>query len=166
MSAATANTSSEEIRSTTSPSTGQKSQVTQNSPRRNSVGEEGIDLIQRPLSTTPPKPPTSGFSTIGTEQTFATPAIPIATAVEFSPVNLPIAEPFNQLKISEETALFLAKKEKGTAFETEFSEMIESAKTQAEEVAAVATTAREKAEKIGTSEKMWSEALEEAIIAE
>ena len=172
LAAATANTSSEEIDTTTSPSTGQKSQVIQNSLRRNSVEEKDVDLTQgfmdlptapqSPLSSTPPKSPTPGFNAI-VEQTFATPSIPIATAVEFNAVNkFTIAEPLNSLKLSEESIA----QDKAAAFEIEFSEMIKNAKNQAEEAAAAATTAREKAEKQGASEKVWNEALGEARIAE
>ncbi|OHE77965.1 MAG: hypothetical protein A3F67_05620 [Verrucomicrobia bacterium RIFCSPHIGHO2_12_FULL_41_10] len=80
----------------------------------------------------------------------------------------PHNQQFNPLNLSPERAdqeeqKASAKKEKAAAaFEKEFSMMIESSKLQAEEAAEAATTSREKAEKSGTSEKAWKEALEEA----
>src|SRR3990167_9420124 len=80
----------------------------------------------------------------------------------------PHNQQFNPLNLSPERAdqdeqKASAKKEKAAAaFEKEFSMMIERSKLQAEEAAEAATTSREKAEKSGTSEKAWKEALEEA----
>src|SRR3990167_6437352 len=82
------------------------------------ISEEASHLVQSPL------PQEGGAERL--QQNVETLAIPIATAVEFSPVNLPIVEPLNQLKISEEMTSAFAKKETAAAFETEFSEMIES----------------------------------------
>ncbi|HLB34577.1 MAG TPA: hypothetical protein VJK54_10135, partial [Chthoniobacterales bacterium] len=124
-----------------------------------------------PFSFTPPKPPASELKI---EQNFTSTPIPIATAVEVrSSHNFTVAEPltqqFDQLKISEEKAakekaeaLALAKKEKVAAFEAEFVTLIEDAKVQAKEAAEVATTAREKAEKLRTSEKDWNDAIKKA----
>ncbi|HLB34412.1 MAG TPA: hypothetical protein VJK54_09300, partial [Chthoniobacterales bacterium] len=184
--AATANTSltsSEEVHTTIASSSSKQDQGTPITPRKNSMEEErtgstqnSINLLvapQRSLSPTPSRLPVSGFKTVATEQTFATPSIPVATAVEFSPANnFTIAEPLNQqLKISEEkdvkeTALALAKKEKVTAFETEFSSMIKNAEDQIEKAVEVATAAQEKAENLGTSEKAWNDAIKKAGKAE
>ncbi|HLB34334.1 MAG: hypothetical protein A3F67_04430 [Verrucomicrobia bacterium RIFCSPHIGHO2_12_FULL_41_10] len=125
-----------------------------------------------PLPFTPPRPPGSGLKSVEPEQIFASPSIPAATAVELSPSNVTFVEPLSSLKLSEDSAAQqrkegAASKEKSVAtFEAEFSEMIESAKTQAEETVATATAARENAEKIGTSAKEWNKAIEEAEIAE
>ena len=159
--AATAHVSSEEV----SPS----SSTGKNFIRRESldINQSSINLPaapQRPLSYTPPKSPVPGVNIIGTEQNFAIPAIPIATAVEFNSVNkFTIAEPLNQLKLSEEST---AKEKKAAVFESEFSTMIQAAKTQAEEAATAAIVTREKAEKQEASEKIWDNALGEAEIVE
>src|SRR3990167_1080687 len=93
---ATSKTSGEEIQSSTSPSRKQN-QVTQYTPRKNSMDAESVNFAQgsinlpaapqRPLSPVPAKSPASDLNTIGAEQTFSTPAIPVAIAVEFNPAN-------------------------------------------------------------------------------
>src|SRR3990167_9569042 len=85
----------------------------------------------------------------------------------------PYNQHFSPLNVSPERSAqerqeeVLVKKEKAAAaFETEFAETIREAKAQVEEAAEVAEAAREKAEKQGTSEKVWNKAIEEAEIAE
>src|SRR3990167_1270447 len=110
-----------------------------------------------------------------TEQNLASLSIPIAEAVAIYPSDhfheaYTPSQHFSFLNLSPERGVqeeqkVSAKKEKAAAaFETEFSMMIETSKVQAEEAAEAATTAREKAEKQGASEKTWNDALEEAEI--
>src|SRR3990167_4261594 len=115
--------------------------------------------------------------TLASAQSFSMASLPVAEAVavysgNYSYDPYPHSQQLSPLNLSPERATqerkeALAQKEKAAeAFEAEFSAIIKEAKTQAEDAAAVATTAKEKAEKQRTSEKEWNKAIEEAEIVE
>src|SRR3990167_9523383 len=117
------------------------------------------------------------------EQNFASVSIPMAEAVaveamafypdhhsyeayhshqRLSPQNVAVSSE----RAAQERREALAQKEKAAhEFETTFTETIKEAKTQAEDLAAAATTACEKAEKSGTL-KDWNDAIKKATKAE
>src|SRR3990167_4061523 len=116
------------------------------------------------------------------EQSIVSTSIPMAEAVaveafavypdHYSYEAHPHNQHFSPLNVSPERAAqekkeALAQKEKAAHdFEATFTETIKEAKTQAEDLAAVATAAREKAEKPGASEKDWNDAIKKATKAE
>ncbi|HLB33972.1 MAG TPA: hypothetical protein VJK54_07030, partial [Chthoniobacterales bacterium] len=116
------------------------------------------------------------------EQSIVSTSIPMAEAVavevfavcpdHHSYEAYPHNQHFSPLNVSPERAAqekkeALAQKEKAAHdFEATFTETIKEAKTQAEDLAAVATAAREKAEKPGASEKDWNDAIKKATKAE